>query len=137
MMSQSQSNLRIKIQLFGIGTLKAKIKRHLAPITIDKFLQKLPLVLRGRFSFKSKKYWTLPEVEIRKGLNESATKEVDEGDIVYNPKTDEILIILEDQTLPNKVNKMGKVIKNLPLVLEARNGLSTKISLLKTQKSSQ
>jgi hypothetical protein len=136
-MSQSQSNLLIKIQLFGIGNLKAKIKRHLAPITIDKFLQKMPIVLRGRFSFKSKKYWTLPDSGILKGLNESATKEVDKGDIVYNPKTDEILIILEDQTLPNKVNKMGEVVSDLSPVLKARNGLSTKISQLKTQKSTQ
>ncbi|TFG00332.1 MAG: hypothetical protein EU541_02595 [Promethearchaeota archaeon] len=135
-MSQSSMNIFIKIQLYGIGALKAKIMRHLAPITIDKFLQKLPLVLRGRFSFKSKKYWTLPGVEIFKGLNESAISDLEKGDIVYNPKTDEILIILEDQNFPNKVNKMGEVVSDLSPILKARNGLSTKISQLQTVKSS-
>ncbi len=132
----SQSNLLIKIQLYGIGVLKAKIMRHLSPLTIDKFLQKLPLVLRGRFSFKSKKYWTLPGVEIYKGLNNSADNEAQKGDIVYNPKTDEILIILEDQTLPNKVNKIGEIINDLAVILKARNGLSTKITQIK-QKSTE
>ncbi len=90
------------------------------------------MILRGRFgpSFKSKHYWTLPGVGIYKGLHKNAQKKVNKGQIVYNPKTDELMIILEDQELPTKTNIIGEVENNLELVLKARNGLNTKISKL-------
>ena len=52
---------------------------------------------------------------------------VEKGDILYNPKTDELIISLEDIIMPNKVNKIGKVNTNLDILLQARNGLNTKI----------
>ncbi|TXT67143.1 MAG: hypothetical protein BAJALOKI1v1_170013 [Promethearchaeota archaeon] len=124
------ANIQIIIQFYGIGNLKAKLVRHHAPLSADAIIDKLPLVLRGRFgpTFKSKQYWTLPGVEIYKGLNTNAHKKVKKGAIVYNPKTDELMIILEDQELPTKVNLIGEVEINLELVLKARNGLNTKIA---------
>ena len=123
----SQAEIPIKIVLFGIGMIKGKIIRHISPLSADAIIDKLPLVLRGRFSFGSKKYWTLPGIEIYRGRSERANKEGKKGDIVYNPKSDELLFLLEDQTLPNKVNKIGVVESNLELILNARNGLNTKI----------
>ncbi|MFW9970879.1 MAG: cyclophilin-like fold protein [Candidatus Odinarchaeota archaeon] len=120
-------SIPIKIELFGIGIIEGNIIRHIAPLTADALIGKLPLVLRGRFSFGSKKYWTLPGVEIFKGLNSKSTKSIEKGDIFYNPKTDELIIALEDIDMTNKVNKVGKVDINLDILLEARNGLNTKI----------
>jgi len=117
----------IKINLFGIGTIEGDIIRHIAPLTADAVIDKLPLVLRGRFSFGSKKYWTLPGLEIYKGANSKSKTTVEKGDILYNPKTDELIISLEDIEMPNKVNKIGKVNANLDILLQARNGLNTKI----------
>ncbi|TFF92753.1 MAG: hypothetical protein EU543_05125, partial [Promethearchaeota archaeon] len=105
----SQAEIPIKIVLFGIGMIKGKIIRHISPLSADAIIDKLPLVLRGRFSFGSKKYWTLPGVEIYRGRSERSDKEGKKGDIMYNPKSDELLFLLEDQTLPNKVNKIGVV----------------------------
>ena len=116
----------ISIQLFGIGIIDAIIIRHLAPLTADAILDKIPFALRGRFSFGSKKYWTLPGIGIRKGKSSKAKREAQKNDILYNPKTDELLIILENATLPNKVNKVGMVKEKLDLFLKARNGLNTK-----------
>ncbi|MDX1797246.1 MAG: cyclophilin-like fold protein [Candidatus Lokiarchaeia archaeon] len=120
-------SIPIKIELFGIGTIEGNIIRHIAPLTADAIISKLPLVLRGRFSFGSKKYWTLPGVEIYKGPNSKSSDIVEKGEILYNPKTDELLIALEDIEMPNKVNKIGKVESNLEILLKARNGLNTKI----------
>ncbi|NVM38120.1 MAG: hypothetical protein HWN81_21180 [Candidatus Lokiarchaeota archaeon] len=117
----------IKINLFGIGTIEGNIIRYIAPLTADALIDKLPLVLRGRFSFGSKKYWTLPGLEIYKGANNKSKTEIEKGDILYNPKTDELIISLEDTEMPNKVNKIGKVTTNLEILLQARNGLNTKI----------
>jgi len=127
-MSSDSGQVSIKIDLFGIGTIGAKIIRHLVPLAADAIIDKMPFVLRGRFSFGSKKYWTLPGVEIYKGPNSKSTINVEKGDIIYNPKTDELIIILEDLEMPNKINKVGKVNSNLEILLKARNGLNTKIS---------
>ncbi|MFW9878205.1 MAG: hypothetical protein ACFFG0_34420 [Candidatus Thorarchaeota archaeon] len=118
----------IKIELFRIGTLEGNIIRHFAPLSADMIIEKLPINLRGRFSFGSKNYWTLPGLGIFKGSNPKSIKDVVKGDIIYNPKTDELVIIIENTQMPNKVNKVGKVKSNLELLLQARNGLNMKIS---------
>jgi hypothetical protein len=118
----------IKIELFGIGTLEGQIIRYIAPLSADAIIDKIPFVMRGRFSFGSKKYWTLPGLGIYKGPNSKSVKDVNTGDIIYNPKTDEIIIIIEHLQMPNKVNKVGEVNSNLELLLNAKNGLKTKIS---------
>ena len=125
-------SMKIKIDLFGIGTINGEIIRYLAPLSADAIINKLPIILRGRFSFGSKVYWTLPGLEIYKGTNKKSKKSVEKGDISYDPKSDELLFILEGTELQTKVNKIGKVTKNLEFFLQAKNGLNTKISKTKS-----
>ena len=125
-------SMKIKIDLFGIGTINGEIIRYLAPLSADAIINKLPIILRGRFSFGSKVYWTLPGLEIYKGNNTKSNKNVEKGDIIYNPKSDELLFILEGTELQTKVNKIGKVTENLDFFLQAKNGLNTKISKMKS-----
>jgi len=124
--------MKIKIDLFGIGTITGEMIRFSAPLSADAVINKLPIVLRGRFSFGSKLYWTLPGVEIYKGPNPKSKKNVEKGDIIYDPKSDEIIFILENTELQSKVNKIGKVTENLEFFLQAKNGLNTKISKMKS-----
>ena len=105
------------------------IIRYIAPLTADPILDKMPFVLRGRWSFGSKNYWTLPGMRIRAGTNPKSTKDVEKGDIVFNPKTDEFIIVLENMEMPNKINKIGEITSsNLVSILNANNGLNTKIA---------
>ena len=124
----SSGEYRIKIDLFGIGTLSGRIIRHLAPLSADAILDKIPFVLRGRFSFGSKSYWTLPGMNLFKGANPKSIRKAKRGDIIYNPKTDELIFVLEDIEMENKINKIGQISENLDLILNAKNGLNTKIS---------
>lgn len=124
-------SVRIKIDLFGIGSINGELLRVYAPLSTDAIINKLPIILRGRFSFGSNTYWTLPGIEIYKGHNSKSVKSVEKGDIIYNPKTDELIILLENTEMPNKVNKIGIVSDNLEILLKARNGLSTKIDRAK------
>jgi len=125
--------IAIKIDLFGIGSVRANIIRHNAPFSADAILNKMPFVLKGRFSFGAKKYWTLPGLELYKGHNSKSIKIVEKGDVIYNPKTDELIILIESTEMPNKVNKIGKVTENLEFFLQKkiRNGLGTKLSRVK------
>ena len=119
-------DISIQIEIFGITKLEGYIDRIFAPITADALLDKMPFVLRGRFSFGSKKYWTLPGLGLREGTNPKSVKIVEKGELVYNPKTDELIIIIENMEMPNKVNKVGKITIN-DEILNARNGLNTKV----------
>jgi len=125
-------SVNINIDLFGVGTLKGEILRIYAPLSADAIINKLPIILRGRFGFGSKVYWTLPGVEIYKGTNSKSHKNVEKGDIIYNPKSDELTFILEDTELQNKVNQIGKVTSNLEFFLQVKNGLNTKIAKTKS-----
>ncbi len=125
-------SMKIKIDLFGIGAITGEMIRYSAPLSADAIINKLPIVLRGRFSFGSKLYWTLPGLEIYKGPNPKSKKNVEKGDIIYNPKSDELIFILENTELQSKVNKIGMVTENLELFLQAKNGLNTKISKMRS-----
>ena len=119
----------INIEVYGIGTLSGVIMRYICPISADAIHDKIPFTMRGRFNFGAKKYWMLPNIGIKKGPNlTKSTPDVKKGDIIYNPKTDELIFVLEKLTMPNKVNKIGEIKSNLEIILQARNGLNTKIS---------
>ncbi|MHA1193538.1 MAG: cyclophilin-like fold protein [Promethearchaeota archaeon] len=126
-------DVSIKIELFGIGNVKGVINRHSAAFCADAVLRKMPFTLRGRFNFNVKNYWSLPGVGIHKGLNPKSEKKGKKGDILYNPKSDELLILLEDFEMPYKVSKIGIILKseNLDLFLKAKNGLNTKFSKIR------
>ncbi len=128
----SGGDIPIKIEIFGVSNLEGYIDRIFAPLTADAVLEKIPFALRGRFSFGSKKYWTLLGLGLREGTNNKSINIVEKGEIVYNPKTDELIFVLENNVeLQNKVNKIGKITSNLDSVLNARNGLNTKIYKIK------
>jgi hypothetical protein len=126
-----QADIPIVIKLFGIGNMRGTIIRHISPLTSDAILDKMPFALRGRFSFGSKNAWILPGLGIRKGLSSKATRKVKKNEIIYNPRSDELRIILENHEMPNKVNKVGEIRSNLELINNARNGLNTKIQKLR------
>ena len=128
----SGGDIPIKIEIFGVSKLEGYIDRIFAPLSADAILEKMPFVLRGRFSFGSKQYWTLLGLGMREGTNPKSTNTVEKGDIIYNPKTDELIFVLENNVeLPNKVNKVGKITSDLDSVLNARNGLNTKLYKIK------
>ena len=128
----SGGDIPIKIEIFGVANLEGYIDRIFAPLSADAILEKMPFVLRGRFSFGSKKYWTLLGLGLREGTNPKSIDIVEKGDLVYNPKTDEFIIVIESSVeLPNRVNKVGKITSRLDSILEATNGLNTKIYKIK------
>ena len=130
----NSGDIAIKIDLFGIGSVRAVIHRHLSPLSADAILDKMPFIMRGRFNFGSKDYWSLPGIGIYKGLNPKSTRTVKKGNIIYNPKSDELIVLLEDREMPNKMNLIGEITENLNLFLQAKSGLNTKFSRIRSQK---
>ena len=125
--TESGGDIPIEVEIFGITKLNGYIDRIYAPLSADSILDMMPIVLRGRFGFGSKQYWTLPGLGIKEGMNPKSVKKVEKGDLVYNPKTDELIVVIEDIEMANKVNKVGRVEIN-DEILNAQNGLNTKIT---------
>ncbi len=124
----SEAEIPIEINFLGVGSIEATIIRHLGPISADAILNKMPFVLRGRYGFGSSKYWMLMNVGIRKGPDSKATKTIQKGNLVYNPKSDELIIALEDIEMPNKVNRIGTLVSDVNFFQNVRNGLNCKFS---------
>ena len=80
----SQDEIRVKIELLGLGSINTLIIRHLGPFSAEAILDKMPFVLRERFGFGSKKYWMLLNVGIFKGPDSKAKPNLKRGDIAYN-----------------------------------------------------
>ncbi len=124
-------DIRIKIELYGVGTMDAIIIRNIAPFSAEAILSKIPFIIKGRYSFGTKKYWSMPDLKIYKGLEaKKGIIKVEPGDIVYNPKTDELIIAIEPSELPTKVNIVGAIKSNIEILKKATNGLSTKFNKL-------
>jgi len=126
-----KGDIKIRLTVFGVAKLDGYVIRFIAPISADAILDKMPFVLRGRFSFGKKEYWTLPGLGLREGTNPKSTREVEVGDLVYNPKTDELMIIMKHILLPNKINMIGKITSDLEPINNAKNGLNTKVFKVK------
>ncbi len=131
-MSDNSDKITININIIDCGTIKATFYRHLSPFSVTEILEKLPLIIRGRFNFiGSKTHWMLPQIGISVGPDSKATLTVEKGDIVYCPQTDSIYIFVENDNLTTKMNKMGKInnIEDLNLFSNAKNGTNTELKL--------
>jgi hypothetical protein len=102
----------IEIEFLGLDSCFGYLERIKAPLTIERISKKFPsFKASGRFYFGGKDYFMIP-VDIKKGL-EHATEEAEEGDLVYEPKSDSIFICLTSGKMSMKVTKIGQITENL------------------------
>ena len=104
----------IEIEFLGLDSCLGNLERIKAPLTIERISRKIPFKASGRFYFGGKDYFMIP-IGIKKGL-EHPIDQVEEGDLVYEPNSDSILICLKPGKIGMKVTKLGKVIENLAIV---------------------
>ncbi|HDI75130.1 MAG TPA: hypothetical protein ENF55_04150 [Thermoprotei archaeon] len=109
------------------GPVKAILKRHLAPITIEKFLMKLPYVSTATVMH----HIVYIIMDIGVGY-EKPKNRVDCGQIFYSPQNRTIGIALTDyRSLPFKINIMGVVKENsFDVLTSIERRERVKISLL-------
>jgi len=119
----------IKLELIGIGVVAGKIERILSPLTIQRFIRKIPMSALGRFFIGGKNYFMIP-IGVKKGL-EKPTDTVSKGNIVYEADSDSMMICLLDGKTRMKVSKMGTIENGLELFSKIQRSNSVKISLFK------
>jgi len=108
-MEQSASKVDAKIIVFGKGELKAEVFRHLAPITVNKIINKMPIY--GRIS-KLNDNIVCILTQILTGIEKGETKFL-KGDIAFLPLNGSICIFLKESTSVRRMSLIGKVISSL------------------------
>ncbi len=124
----SNSVYHVNITLLGIGTLKLELYRALAPLTVQKLTQAMPVQSRA---IKRPKELHIPLKDII-AASEHEKIVFDKGEVAFDPRNSELLIFLEDE--PSTIepyNHVGKVISGLDLVNKARLSVGVNIELEK------
>ncbi|MHA1729080.1 MAG: cyclophilin-like fold protein [Promethearchaeota archaeon] len=119
----------IRIELIGIGYLTAEIERILSPITTERLIKKIPYSSSGRFFIGGKDFFTIP-VGIKRG-EEKAVKDVEKGDLVYDPSSDSLMICLKTGKSRMKINRLGKITSGLEHFEKVQRSNGVKISMIK------
>ena len=117
-MEQSASKIEIRIFVTGKGESKAEIYRHLAPITVNKITNKMPL--QGRVSRLNNNIVCIL-AEIFVGTEKGRTK-FTQGDIALLPLNGSICIFLKDTTSIRPMSLIGKIVSNLEILESSGRG---------------
>jgi hypothetical protein len=124
--------IAINIELVGIGSIKAEIKRMLSPITTERIHRTLInekiITTSGRFLIGNKDYFTI-KLNLKKGV-EKPTDELKRGEMVYDAATDSLFIALKAGKTKTKYSKLGEIKSGLELLEKAERTVSIKITLV-------
>ena len=102
---QGVSTIPIKIGLNRAHKLEGEFKRHLSPLTVKKLLSIFPI--NGRINSYYRKF-----IYVQVGLQLGSEKPINifkKGDLAFSPLGNFICIFLDDATLNQKLNLLGKV----------------------------
>jgi hypothetical protein len=117
-MQQSASKRDIIITVVGKGESKAEIFRHLAPITVNTIITKMPIL--GRVNRLNDNTVCIL-AEIFAGTEKGRTK-FTQGDIALLPLNGSICIFLKDSTSIRPMNLIGKIVSNLEILESSGRG---------------
>ena len=125
-MEQSTSKIEIKIILSGKGEPKAKIFKHLAPITVKAITNKMPII--GRVNrLNNNTVCILAQIFV--GTEKGRTK-FTQGDIALLPLNGSICIFLKDSKSIRPMNLIGKIVSDLEILESSGRGDTITIKIM-------
>ncbi|MCP8304955.1 MAG: hypothetical protein H3Z50_05765 [archaeon] len=114
----SVSKLNIKIEVHGKGKAEGEVFRHLAPITLNSLLRKMPLQGRAiRFNDR----FVYVVLGIIAGM-EKARKKFQKGDLGFLSSNGALCFFLEDCEVAMPINYLGKITSGLDVLMKAGAG---------------
>ncbi|MHA1115700.1 MAG: hypothetical protein ACTSRR_07090 [Candidatus Heimdallarchaeaceae archaeon] len=118
-------NYHIKMIIPNKGEINAELIRIKAPQLTEQLVRILPLNTRA---IRRENIFLIP-INQTFGI-EKPMKKVKKGDLVYDPKSQAILVILENSELDFRVAQIGIVVKNLDLIQEIKTTVGVRIEIL-------
>lgn len=117
-MEQSASKIEIQIIVQGKGESNAEIFRHLAPMTINSIINKMPIY--GRVSRLNENTINIL-AQLSSGAEKSRTK-FSKGQIAVLPLNGSISIFLNDVTSTPRMSLIGNITSNLEILKKIEPG---------------
>lgn len=118
-------NYHIKMIIPNKGEINAELIRIKAPQLTEQLVRILPLNTRA---IRRGNIFLIP-INQTFGI-EKPIKKVKKSDLVYDPKSQAILIILENTELDFRVAQIGTVVKNLELIQKLKTTVGVRIESL-------
>ena len=112
------SKLNIKIYIPKKGKAEGEVFRHLAPITLNSLLRKIPF--QGR-AIRFKNQFVYIILGIITGI-EKGRKNLQKGDIGFLSSNGALCFFLEDCEVAMPINPLGSVISGLDVIMKAGAG---------------
>jgi len=114
----SVSKLNVKIEIHGKGEAEGEVFRHLAPVTLNSLLRKMPLHGRA-IKFKNQFVYIISGIII--GM-EKARKKLKKGDIGFLSSNGALCFFLENCEVAMPINPLGKINLGLDMLMKVQAG---------------
>ena len=115
----------------GNKTMVGHILRLNSPLIVQSIINKAPFTVRSRGNLGKPKSYLMAIIEISRGPEKQAYKDVKPGDIVYCPRQDALFIFYDAEypKIPYPMYFIGNITKGLYILPTMRNGTMMRINV--------
>jgi hypothetical protein len=131
MSAESLSELVLIATIYGKGQIKAKVLKHLAPVTISKIQRAVPFGGNANFFERNFAYILTPVI----AGEEKSRKEFKRGSLTFMPAGSTLCFFLQDTRSYKPMNLLGEVIEGLDLLNSLKRGDSIRVESITQAKT--
>jgi hypothetical protein len=124
------SELVLTATVIGKGQIKARVLKHLAPITLSKLQRVVPFSGNANFYERNFVYLLTPVT----GGEEKSKKEFRKGTLAFMPAGSMLCFFLEDTRSYKPMNLLGEIMEGLDLISNLKRGDSIRIESISPSK---
>jgi hypothetical protein len=121
--AESLSELVLIATVYGKGQIKARVYKHLAPVTIGEIRRSVPFGGNANFYERSFVYILTPVV----AGEEKSRKEFKRGSMAFLPAGCTLCFFLDDTSSYKPMNPLGEITEGFELLLSLRRGDSIRV----------
>jgi hypothetical protein len=121
--AESLSELILTASVYGKGQIKAKVFKHLAPVTLSKILRAVPFGGNANFFERNFAYILTPVVT----GEEKPRKEFKEASLAFMPAGSMLCFFLQNTRSYKPMNLLGEIQEGFDLLRNLKRGDSIRI----------
>jgi hypothetical protein len=123
MSAESASELLLIATIYGKGQIKARVFKHLAPVTLGKIQRAVPFGGNANFFERNFAYILTPVV----GGEEKSRKEFKKKSLAFMPAGSMLCFFLEDTRSYKPMNPLGEIEEGFDLLTNLKRGDSIRV----------
>jgi uncharacterized protein len=123
MCAASLSELLLSATVYGKGEIKARVYKHLSPITLQRIQRQIPFSGNANFFERNFAYILTPVV----AGEEKSRKEFASGSVAFMPAGGMLCFFLEDTRSYRPMNPLGEITEGLEILKSLKRGDSISV----------